>query len=347
MDQSELKYAIRVDEHAFFIRFYCWLYEADKSSVNFCKLFWAYVFVAPALCGRGFFELALLIAKSPPFVWKGLLLLGIGVVKITLFVTKPLVWVTDTSIERNEARVALAKERQAAAPPKVPRPRPKVMQSALGGVEHGGTIAIMRYKSAMESAAVVRAAVHRTTIAAGRTTVRVANQVGAVTSTPLVGRALLVLAACLSGSLIVLCAFWIAPVVGFLFNGMGEGISAAASGTREGVSAAAYDVTHSQGSLWALLGVVAIVVLVCFVMGIIAIGVPYLLVKYVLEPVGRPVAKVGVGGAKVIDSGMRGFGQVMYLGYYAVKTSTCPRIEVEKRPDHKKIKQMEEEVGIR
>lgn len=49
MRQSELKHELRIKKSAWFIRFFVWLYEADKEDVNFCKLFWGYVFAIPIM----------------------------------------------------------------------------------------------------------------------------------------------------------------------------------------------------------------------------------------------------------------------------------------------------------
>lgn len=40
MSGVELKHAMKVDEDAWFIRFYVWLWKAERSDINFCKLFW-------------------------------------------------------------------------------------------------------------------------------------------------------------------------------------------------------------------------------------------------------------------------------------------------------------------
>lgn len=45
----ELKHTLTVDEKAWYIRLYLWLYEATVSEITFCKLFWAYVFFIPVL----------------------------------------------------------------------------------------------------------------------------------------------------------------------------------------------------------------------------------------------------------------------------------------------------------
>ena len=109
MDQSELKYAIRVDERAFFIRFYCWLYEADKSKVNFCKLFWAYVFAVPFLGLRG-------LIGGGRILGKGSVRLGRGFMWTIQTVLHPVFWFLDTTLEhRAERIVRLKEEREAEA----------------------------------------------------------------------------------------------------------------------------------------------------------------------------------------------------------------------------------------
>lgn len=48
MSSVELKHTIAVDESAWFIRFYLWLWQGDAERTTFCKLFWGYVFAVPA-----------------------------------------------------------------------------------------------------------------------------------------------------------------------------------------------------------------------------------------------------------------------------------------------------------
>src|SRR3954471_11622293 len=45
-------WAIPVDH--WMVRFYMWLWSAGPNDVNFCKLFWGYVFCVPCLIVRGF-----------------------------------------------------------------------------------------------------------------------------------------------------------------------------------------------------------------------------------------------------------------------------------------------------
>jgi hypothetical protein len=45
----EYKHTITVSKDAWFIRLYCWLWEARASDINICKLFWGYVFFLPGL----------------------------------------------------------------------------------------------------------------------------------------------------------------------------------------------------------------------------------------------------------------------------------------------------------
>lgn len=49
MNQADLKYELRVNQRAWFIRFFVWLYEPHSVEVNFCALFWGYLFVMPVL----------------------------------------------------------------------------------------------------------------------------------------------------------------------------------------------------------------------------------------------------------------------------------------------------------
>lgn len=49
MNQAELKHEIVIDADSWFVRFYLWLWQVDEDSINFCKLFWGYVFMPIAL----------------------------------------------------------------------------------------------------------------------------------------------------------------------------------------------------------------------------------------------------------------------------------------------------------
>lgn len=348
MDQSELKYAIRVDEKAFFIRFYCWLYQADKTKINFCKLFWAYVFVAPALFLRG-------IVGTVGLIGKGLPPLGRAIAK-GRYLFYPVGWgwnrlrasmyhgkAQRRELQRRELYFKGESERQraeilAAREPKRDR---EVMQSALGFVEHSGTKAVMKIKTAAASEPVK---VAKAQIA--RQTSRAVTRVGEITTTPIVGRALLVTSAILSMSLLGLGLFYSAPVISSVASGVAYSVSEAAIATGHGASEATQAVVHSEVSLWALMGIFAIVILVTTIMAAIAIGLPYMVVKYLISPAGNAVSKVVDPTGRVIEGGLRGFGQVMYLGYYAVKTSTCPRIEIEPRPNRSAIRTLERETDL-
>ncbi len=343
MDQSELKYAIRVDERAFFIRFYCWLYEADKSKVNFCKLFWAYVFAAPALLIRG-------LVGGVIILFRGLRRLGRGLLWTVQTILRPAFWLLDSSLKRRAERIARLKEEREAEEAEIqarleaekleaekePEPKREYMQRGLGLVEHGGTLAIMKYKTALADAKDT----------AARATARSVNRIGEITSIPVVGRGILVVAACLGISAIGLSAMLAAPTLGSLLGGAFHGLGVAANATAEGTSYAANSVVHSEISFWAGLGLIGLAVLISAVMGAIAIGLPYLFVKYCLGPAGGVVTRAGAPPVRVLGGGLRGFGQAMHLGYYAVKTSTCPRIEIEERPDHEKIKELEKDLDL-
>ncbi len=355
MDQSELKYAIRVDERAFFIRFYCWLYEADKSKVNFCKLFWGYVFAAPALFFRGLIGGACIFGKGLARFGKGLARFGKGLLWIVQMALSPMFWLLDTTSTHRDARLALLKEQREAEKaereaaeieriklanePEEAKPGHEIMQRGLGLVEHGGTVAVMKCRTAFDSTKEARAT-------AARATVRIINHIGEITSIPAVGRAILAFAAGLSILGIGLILFLLSSTIGSMFSGIGDGLSAAAQATAFATSAATNAVVHSEISLWAGVGLIALAMLISLIMAALAIGLPYLIFKYFLAPTGNIVAKVGTPGVRVIDGGLRGFGQIMHLGYYAVKTSTCPRIEIEERPDREKIKRLEEEVEL-
>lgn len=52
MSELTYKHTARVKADSWFIRFYCWLWEADLDSVDFCKLFWGYLFAIPNLLVR-------------------------------------------------------------------------------------------------------------------------------------------------------------------------------------------------------------------------------------------------------------------------------------------------------
>lgn len=346
MDQSELKYAIRVGERAFFIRFYCWLYEADKNKISFCKLFWAYVCVAPMLLLRGLQGVLRRLGY-------GALLLGSGIGKTARFIAiagRPLGWLVRLSKyqmrqherERAEerARQRELKEREVLEElKKPPKPPSEIMQNTLGLIEHGGTMAVMAYRALdpiktakVEAARVANAVVYR----AGR-----------ITSTPLVGRLMFALAACVSIVSVGMIIFVSAPVISLLGTGFGHGMGAAANGIGEATSASVYATTHSEISLWALLGILGIALVATLGMTAMAIGVPYLIYTHILAPSGQAIERVGKPTGRVIGGGLRGFAQVMYLGYYAVKTSTCPRIEVEPRPDLIKTREIEREIDLR
>jgi len=49
MSELTYKHTARVKADSWFIRFYLWLWEADVDKVDFCRLFWGYVFAVPNL----------------------------------------------------------------------------------------------------------------------------------------------------------------------------------------------------------------------------------------------------------------------------------------------------------
>lgn len=373
MDQSELKYAIRVDERAFFVRFYCWLYKADKSKINFCKLFWAYIFAAPFLCLRGLIEAGFLLGKGLRLAGTGLLLLGTGIAKAARFLVRPIAWCLfagmDAADERNKRLRAQYKaeeaEREAEGIERLkkktkeePKPPNEFMQRGLGLVEHGGTATIMKYKAAAETARAARAQM-------GRTTMAVVNHVGEITSISIVGRGIFILAGCVGVAAVGLGLVAVAPTAWFLLTGLvhgvgwvGHGVGTAGAAAAEGTGSAAHAVFHSEISLWATVGLFGLVMFITLLFAAAAIGLPYLIWKHFLAPagtvvgevgttVGTVVGKAGTPGVRVIDGGLRGFAQIMHLGYYAVKTSTCPRIEIEPRPDYVKTRTLEKETDLR
>lgn len=310
MDQSMLKYAIRVDERAAFIRFYLWLWDAKINQITFCKLFWAYVFTPPALLGRGILGIA-----------KGVL----AVLKIIAF---PLGWVLRKFHERE---LAPPHGRPTPKPVKRKKEKPKgpsSMQRALGGIEHAGTLASMKGRPFIEKGAEGVGAVKERVAYAGR---RTATSIGAAVSIPWVGKFTLVCAALLGLSAMGVAAH-------YAIHPLAHTATILAGGTVEAAGA----IVHSEYSLWTILGMCAFAVVICIVWAAIALGIPYLLVKYIFSP-----AETGISaGSRVIGGGAKGFAEAMKLGYYGVKTNTCPRIEVEKRPDPTKIKRIQRELKL-
>lgn len=68
MSDITYKHTARVKADSWFIRFYRWLWEADLDQVDFCRLFWGYVFAIPNLLVRviGYlpYKLGLAIAEK-------------------------------------------------------------------------------------------------------------------------------------------------------------------------------------------------------------------------------------------------------------------------------------------
>jgi hypothetical protein len=52
MRQADLKHELAVNRNSWFIRFYVWLWQANPKDINFCKIFWGYVFVIAGLVLR-------------------------------------------------------------------------------------------------------------------------------------------------------------------------------------------------------------------------------------------------------------------------------------------------------
>lgn len=317
MDQSLLKYTIRVDERAAYIRFYLWLWEADKEKITFCRLFWAYIFTAPALIVRGLYT----IFVRP--------LIGLG--KLT---GKGFFWILEHLPERRSSPLSRTLERRQAEEERAkPTPEPKekgpsTMQKTLGGIEHYGTIAAMRARPLAEGAA---AAKDRLGYASKKTV----HKVAATVSIPIVGRVLLGTAALASLLMVGIGVYFAAPA------GISGG-EAAIGATGE----AAVAVVHSKFSLMAVLGTVALTVLICAIWAICMVGIPLLVMRYFLAPVGEGVAKGAVTGVETIGGGLSGFARAMKIGYYSVKTNTCPRIEVEPRPDYARTRNIERELDL-
>lgn len=91
-------------ERTWYIRFYLWLYEANESDINTCKLFWAYIFVLPALLLRGVFEVGALAIDG-----------------INSVLPERKVKDTDTLLAEYDARRAAARTKAARGPSKMER----------------------------------------------------------------------------------------------------------------------------------------------------------------------------------------------------------------------------------
>jgi hypothetical protein len=343
MDQSELKYAIRVDEGAFFIRFYSWLWEADKSKINFCKLFWGYLFAAPALVLRGIIGLM-------RFALAILRFLGRSVLVVTRSMGRAVRKMKSTRPERYQMPHPRKRRIKKKPPKEVSGEKADpAMQRMLRGIEDRGTVTVMRSK-AVASPIVARAKRGSVRVAqrAQYRTMRLASRVGAVVASPLFGRLLLVIALLLGIGAVAMFAIYVGPNA---VSGVSQGAGYIGSGTGEAASA----VVHSKVSFFALLGVLAMVVGGTIIWAMLIMGVPYLIVKWIIAPAARSALWAGetaadvtlAPAARAIDGGLKGFGQAMRIGFYAVKTSTCPRIELEKRPDYEKIERLEKEVEIK
>lgn len=59
----EPRFTWQLREDAWYVRFYLWLWLASPRDVNFCKLFWAYVFVIPGLILHGLWAAAEWLSK--------------------------------------------------------------------------------------------------------------------------------------------------------------------------------------------------------------------------------------------------------------------------------------------
>jgi hypothetical protein len=333
MDQSMLKYAIRVDERAAYIRFYLWLWNAKKNEITFCKLFWAYVFAAPALMVRGFYTLFI---KPVVFV---LCLAGKGIARLLPEKKKPTSgfesieekserWERE-AIEKHEEREAKARKQ------KRQEEKAASMQKTLDGIEHVGTLAIMKARPIAEG---VGAAKKRVAYAGKRTAVKVGDTV----SVPLVGRGLLGLAALAGISAVIVLGMLAAPYAVAGAHGVATGVSTGASAA----GSAAVTMIHSPASLWAVLGLFAAALVISAVWVLATVGILAFIARYMLAPTGRGVVKGAEVGAIVVGGGLSGFAKAMKIGYYSVKTNTCPRIEIEKRPDPIKTRRIERELDL-
>src|SRR5208282_2129338 len=228
MDQSELKYAIRVDEKALFIRFYTWLWQADSSKINFCKLFWGYMFAAPALAFRSFLVLGKLTVLTVKFAFLAL-----------IFALTPLTWAgaeigsytgarrkaraekkaikrfefegwlaTEKKKEKaaqqwKEANEAQAKEREEAR--KAKADSMPVMQRGLENIEHAGILSTLKVKEKAESAKDVG---RKGREIIGFCAAAVGRPIGKLVSSPAFGKSMIGLAAGAS-ALMVLAGLYV------------------------------------------------------------------------------------------------------------------------------------------
>lgn len=89
MDPSKINRPVAtVNRNAWFIRFYLWLWAADIEKIDFCRLFWGYVFAMPALVIKMFLYPIFLL-------WDGLMYMKrTGIWKII----SGLEWVLDRTI---------------------------------------------------------------------------------------------------------------------------------------------------------------------------------------------------------------------------------------------------------
>lgn len=52
----DYKYTAKVSKDSWFIKLHCWLWEADPDQIDFCKLFWGYIFAIPNIVLRILFS---------------------------------------------------------------------------------------------------------------------------------------------------------------------------------------------------------------------------------------------------------------------------------------------------
>lgn len=57
MEAGEYKHTLTLQRGVWFLRFYCWMWKADPSKANVCKLFWGYLFAWVSLLARLFWLL--------------------------------------------------------------------------------------------------------------------------------------------------------------------------------------------------------------------------------------------------------------------------------------------------
>lgn len=66
----DYKHTVTVDRNSWWMRFYCWLWDADADNADFCKLFWGYLFAIPFLIILPFLYLIKGIGIVLKFIFK-------------------------------------------------------------------------------------------------------------------------------------------------------------------------------------------------------------------------------------------------------------------------------------